>query len=51
MELEVILMDEPCSALDPLSTAHIEDLMFELKKDYTMILAVLNTQRFLSLET
>ena len=37
MEPEVLLMDEPCSALDPISTAHIEDLMFELKERYTMI--------------
>ena len=35
---EVILMDEPCSALDPIATAHIEDLMFELKENYTIVI-------------
>ena len=38
-------MDEPCSALDPVSTAHIEDLMFELKKDYTLIIVTHNMQQ------
>ncbi|MEK9630171.1 MAG: phosphate ABC transporter ATP-binding protein PstB [Nitrospinota bacterium] len=45
MEPEVILMDEPCSALDPVSTAHIEDLMFELKKDYTLVIVTHNMQQ------
>ena len=45
MEPEVVLMDEPCSALDPVSTAHIEDLMFELKKDYTLIIVTHNMQQ------
>jgi phosphate transport system ATP-binding protein len=34
---EVILMDEPCSALDPISTAKVEELMLELKKHYTIL--------------
>ena len=34
----VLLMDEPCSALDPISTLAIEDLMGELKKDYTIVI-------------
>ena len=45
MEPEVVLMDEPCSELDPVSTAHIEDLMFELKKDYTLIIVTHNMQQ------
>jgi phosphate transport system ATP-binding protein len=39
---EIILMDEPCSALDPISTAKIEDLMIELKQDYTVIIVTHN---------
>ena len=42
MDPEIILMDEPCSALDPVSTAHIEDLMFELKQDYTLVIVTHN---------
>lgn len=42
---EVILMDEPCSALDPISTAKVEDLMVELKKDYTIVLVTHNMQQ------
>ena len=45
MEPEVILMDEPCSALDPVSTAHIEDLMFELKERYTIVIVTHNMQQ------
>lgn len=45
MEPEVILMDEPCSALDPVSTAHIEDLMFELKGRYTIVIVTHNMQQ------
>ena len=37
MKPEVILMDEPTSALDPISTAKVEDLIFELKKDYNIV--------------
>jgi phosphate transport system ATP-binding protein len=42
---EVILMDEPCSALDPRSTLQIEELMDELKKDYTIIIVTHNMQQ------
>jgi phosphate transport system ATP-binding protein len=45
MRPEVILMDEPCSALDPMSTAAIEDLIFELKKDYTIVIVTHNMQQ------
>jgi len=42
---EVILMDEPCSALDPIATSKIEGLMRQLKKDYTVILVTHNLQQ------
>jgi phosphate transport system ATP-binding protein len=42
---DVILMDEPCSALDPIATARIEDLMGDLKHDYTMIIVTHNMQQ------
>ena len=42
---EVILMDEPCSALDPIATARIEDLIFELKKQYTVVIVTHNMQQ------
>jgi phosphate transport system ATP-binding protein len=42
---DVILMDEPCSALDPISTSAIEDLMLELKKEYTIIIVTHNMQQ------
>jgi len=42
---EVILMDEPCSALDPISTRKIEDLINELKNDYTIIIVTHNMQQ------
>jgi len=45
MEPEVILMDEPCSALDPVSTARIEDLLFELKEKYTIVIVTHNMQQ------
>ena len=45
VEPEVILMDEPCSALDPISTSKIEDLINELKKDYTVIIVTHNMQQ------
>ena len=38
-------MDEPCSALDPISTARIEDLMVELKKDYSIVIVTHNMQQ------
>ena len=42
---EVLLMDEPCSALDPISTARVEELMLELKKDYTIVIVTHNMQQ------
>jgi phosphate transport system ATP-binding protein len=42
---DVILMDEPCSALDPISTFKIEDLMMELKKNYTIVIVTHNMQQ------
>jgi phosphate transport system ATP-binding protein len=42
---EVILFDEPCSALDPTSTARIEDLIRELKRDYTIVIVTHNMQQ------
>jgi len=45
VEPEVLLMDEPCSALDPLATLRIEELMKELKKDYTIIIVTHNMQQ------
>ncbi|MDQ3112871.1 MAG: ATP-binding cassette domain-containing protein, partial [Actinomycetota bacterium] len=42
---EVILMDEPCSALDPIATARIEDLMQELVRDYTIVIVTHNMQQ------
>ena len=38
-------MDEPCSALDPIATARIEDLMYELKKRYTIVIVTHNMQQ------
>ncbi len=45
VEPEVLLMDEPCSALDPASTLKIEELMQELKKDYTIVVVTHNMQQ------
>jgi phosphate transport system ATP-binding protein len=45
MEPDVILMDEPCSALDPISTARIEDLILELKEKYTIVIVTHNMQQ------
>jgi phosphate transport system ATP-binding protein len=42
---EVILMDEPCSALDPIATARIEDLMHDLAREYTIIIVTHNMQQ------
>ena len=42
---DVLLMDEPCSALDPIATAHIEDLMQEIKTDYTIVIVTHNMQQ------
>jgi phosphate transport system ATP-binding protein len=44
-EPEVILMDEPCSALDPISTLKIEELMHELKRSYTIVIVTHNMQQ------
>ena len=44
-EPEVLLMDEPCSALDPIATAKIEDLIKKLKEDYTVIIVTHNMQQ------
>jgi phosphate transport system ATP-binding protein len=45
VEPEIILMDEPASALDPISTSKIEDLIFELKKQYTVVIVTHNMQQ------
>ena len=45
MEPEIILLDEPCSALDPIATAKIEDMLVELKKEYTVIIVTHNMQQ------
>jgi phosphate transport system ATP-binding protein len=45
VEPDVILMDEPCSALDPIATTRIEDLMQEIKKDFTIIIVTHNMQQ------
>jgi phosphate transport system ATP-binding protein len=45
IEPEVILLDEPCSALDPISTGKIEDLIHELKKNYTIVIVTHNMQQ------
>ncbi|MBX7158460.1 MAG: phosphate ABC transporter ATP-binding protein PstB [Verrucomicrobiae bacterium] len=42
---EVILMDEPCSALDPIATAKVEELIHELKRDYTIVIVTHNMQQ------
>ncbi len=45
LQPEVILMDEPCSALDPIATARIEELMVSLKNDYTVVVVTHNMQQ------
>ena len=45
LQPEVILMDEPCSALDPIATAKIEKLIVELKRDYTVVIVTHNMQQ------
>jgi len=42
---DVLLMDEPCSALDPIATLRIEELMFELKEDYSIVIVTHNMQQ------
>jgi phosphate transport system ATP-binding protein len=45
IEPDVLLLDEPCSALDPISTASIEDLMQDLKREYTIVIVTHNMQQ------
>jgi phosphate transport system ATP-binding protein len=45
IETDVLLLDEPCSALDPISTAKIEELLFELKNSYTIVIVTHNMQQ------
>lgn len=45
VEPDILLMDEPCSALDPMAMANIEELMFELKKRYTIVIVTHNMQQ------
>ncbi|MCW2761854.1 MAG: pstB3 [Marmoricola sp.] len=45
VEPQVLLMDEPCSALDPISTSAIEDLIHQLKSDYTIVIVTHNMQQ------
>jgi phosphate transport system ATP-binding protein len=45
VEPEIILMDEPCSALDPIATAKVEELIFELKKQFTIVIVTHNMQQ------
>jgi phosphate transport system ATP-binding protein len=45
VEPDVLLMDEPCSALDPIATSRIEDLMLELKDDYSIVIVTHNMQQ------
>ena len=45
VEPDVLLMDEPCSALDPIATARIEDLIHQLKSDYTIVIVTHNMQQ------
>jgi phosphate transport system ATP-binding protein len=45
MEPDILLMDEPCSALDPISTSYIEDLLFDLKRRYTIVIVTHNMQQ------
>ena len=42
---EIVLMDEPCSALDPVATGRIEELMFELRRDYTIVIVTHSMQQ------
>ncbi len=45
MHPEVILFDEPCSALDPIATARIEELIHQLKKEFTIVIVTHNMQQ------
>ncbi|HSH70448.1 MAG TPA: phosphate ABC transporter ATP-binding protein, partial [Deferrisomatales bacterium] len=45
LEPEVLILDEPCSGLDPISTSKIEDALAELKKNYSIVLVTNNTKQ------
>ncbi len=45
MEPDILLMDEPCSALDPVATAKVEELIHSLKSDYTIVIVTHNMQQ------
>jgi len=45
VEPEVLLMDEPCSALDPIATTKVEELIHELKRDFTIVIVTHNMQQ------
>ncbi len=45
VEPEIILLDEPCSAIDPISTAKVEELIYQLKKQYTLVIVTHNMQQ------
>ncbi len=45
MRPEIVLMDEPASALDPIATQRIEELIYELKKEYTIVIVTHNMQQ------
>ena len=45
IEPDIILFDEPCSALDPIATARIEDLLSDLKNEYTVVIVTHNMQQ------
>ena len=45
VEPEIVLMDEPCSALDPIATAKVEELIHDLKRDYTIVIVTHNMQQ------
>jgi phosphate transport system ATP-binding protein len=45
VEPEIVLMDEPCSALDPIATSKVEELIFELKKQFTIVIVTHNMQQ------
>ena len=51
VEPEVVLMDEPCSALDPIATARVEETITELKADYTIIVVTHNLQQAARIST
>ena len=44
-EPDILLLDEPCSALDPIATQRVEELLIELKRDYTIVIVTHNMQQ------